>query len=260
MRLPLLAILILSVELSTVVVDAYGATPVARISSNVDETSIIEPGDPLEFKADSLTDEERCKWKVLPAFTKTGKPTYKVTLDELKRPTELTLFSRQATYNLTLYVWNDEDMVYVERTIVIGQSLTPIPNPTPPLNPQPPTAPQPPAEPQPTPLGLDKIVKDSVKKNVPASERDVALKLADAYKEGAKNLANGTWTVEEVISKQRDLNTKIPGYKSEVWRPVFKDLADALAAARDANKFNTQKQYVAAWAEISLAFFGAAGE
>lgn len=145
----------------------------------------------------------------------------------------------------------------IRRTLVVGGvTPKPPPKPTDPILPKPKPN-EPPPEPQPVPLGLGEIIKNSVKLNVPAHERPIALKIADAYKEGAKNLANGTWTIDKAIANQRDLNTKIPGYKADVWRPVFKDVADALAEARDNDKFSTQKQYVAVWAELSLAFFGA---
>lgn len=250
-----LSFLILVFEILNCLV-CYGGNPVARIGSNVDEIAAIEPGDPLEFTADAMTEKERCRWKVIPSVTQSGKPTFKVMPDKKT----MVLFSRTGTYLVTLYVW-DEDMAEVTRTVTVGKPTVVInPPPQKPMDPpipRPNDSPQPPPEPQPVPLGLSEVVKNSVKANVPATERSVALKIADAYKEGAKNLANGIWTVDKAIANQRDLNTKIPGYKADVWRPVFKDIADVLAKARDEDKFSTQKQYVAVWAELSLAFFGA---
>lgn len=232
-----------------------GAAPVARIGSNIEEQSIIEPGDPLEFEADSLTEKERCKWKVVPAFSQTGKPTYKLSGD--KRV--LTVFSRTGTYSITLYVWNDEDMAETVKTITVGKP-TIIVGPIPPIPRKPndpivPADPKPvPPDPLPVPLGLDKIIANAVRLNVPATERAFASKLAENYRVGATNIANGTWPIASAIKSQYDLNTKTPGYKSEFWTPVFKDVANVMAEARDAGQFTTQKQFVAIWAEMSYAF------
>lgn len=147
----------------------------------------------------------------------------------------------------------------IRRTLLIG-GVTPKPRPNDPIIPKPidPRPDDPKPDPLPIPLGLDKIIKESVRKNVPAAERAVATKLAEAYREGAKNLANGTWSLDKAITNQRDLNVKVPGYKADSWRGVFRDVADVLAAARDAGRFESQKQFVAVFAELSLAFAGAA--
>ncbi len=235
---------------------ALGASPVARIGSNIDEQSIIEPGDPLEFEADSLTEKERCKWKVIPAFSQTGKPTFKLSGD--KRV--LTVFSRTGTYAITLYVWNEEDMAETVRVITVGKPTTlvgpaPVPVPVPKVDQPPPKPdPVPVPDPLPVPLGFDKIIANAVRLNVPASERSVAANLAENYRVGATNIANGTWPIDKAIKNQLALNTATPGYKADVWRPVFKDVADRLAEARDSGQFTTQKQYVAIWAELSFAF------
>ena len=145
----------------------------------------------------------------------------------------------------------------IRRTLVVG-GAGPRPPPVPPKpnDPVDPGGPQP--DPLPVPLGLDKIIANAVRLNVPAAERAVAAKLAENYRVGATNIANGTWPIAIAIKNQIDLNTMTPGYKAEVWRPVFKDVADRLAAARDAGQFETQKHYVAIWAELSFAFSEAA--
>ncbi len=238
---------------------SFAGSPVARITSNIDEQSIIEPGDPLEFEADSLTEKERCKWKVTPAFSPTGKPTYKLSGD--KRV--LTVFSRTGTYAITLWVWDDTDLAETVRVITVGKPTIVVgPNPQPPPITPKPNEPVDPGgtrpDPLPVPLGLDKIVANAVRLNVPASERAFAAKLADNYRVGATNIANGAWPIATAIKSQLELNTKTPGYKADVWRPVFRDLADRLAEARDAGQFETQKHYVAIWAELSAAFAEAA--
>lgn len=227
----------------------FGASPIARIASNIDEQSIIEPGDPLEFEADSLTEKERCKWKVIPAFSQTGKPTYKLSGDRRV----LTVFSRSGTYAITLYVWNDEDMAETVKTITVGKP-TIIVGPPPKPDPVPPKPEPPVPDPLPSPLGLDKVIANAVRLNVPASERAFASKLAENYRIGATNIANGTWTITTAIKNQLALNTATAGYKADVWRPVFKDVADRLADARDAGQFETAKHYVAIWAELSFSF------
>lgn len=152
---------------------------------------------------------------------------------------------------------NNESGV-IRRTLLVG-GVAPRPHPNDPIIPKPidPRPDDPKPDPLPIPLGLDKIIKASVLKNVPAAERVVATKLAEAYREGAKNLANGTWPLDKAITNQRDLNVKVPGYKADSWRGVFRDVADVLATARDAGRFESQKQFVAVFAELSLAFAGA---
>ena len=243
---------------------AFAAAPVARIGSNIDEQSIIEPGDPLEFEADSLTEKERCKWKVIPAFSQTGKPTYKLSGD--KRV--LTVFSRSGTYSITLYVWTDEDMAETVKTITVGKPTVIVgPTPVPPITPKPnepvdPGGTRP--DPLPVPLGLDKVIANAVRLNVPASERPFAVKLAENYRIVATSLttdeAKKEWQADpaaafrKAIKTAADTNSSTPGYKEIIWRPVFKDIANALGEARAQGNFSTQKHIVAAFAEMSVAF------
>lgn len=138
----------------------------------------------------------------------------------------------------------------IRRTLVVG-GAGPQPPPKP-IDPVDPGGPKP--DPLPSPLGLDKVIANAVRLNVPAAERVFAAKLAENYRVGATNIANGTWPIDKAIKNQLELNTKTAGYKPDVWRPVFKDVADALAEARDAGKFSTQKHFVAIWAELSHAF------
>ncbi len=233
---------------------AFAAPPLARIGSTIEEDAIIEPGDPLEFTADSLAENDKCKWRVRPANTLTGKPTHKVSAD--KRT--LTIFSRVGRYDIRLTVWNAEDSVEAEQIITVGKP-TIIVGP-PPLTPQKPIDPiiPDPIDPLPESLGLSKIITDSVRLNVPVAERAFAAKLADNYRVGATNIANGTWPVATAIKSQFDVNTATPGYKDIVWRQVFRDISTRLAAARNAGQFTTQKQYVTAFAEIALGFAEAA--
>lgn len=230
------------------IASVFGAVPVARIGSNIEENAIIEPGDPLEFTADSLTDKEKCKWKVLPANTLTGKPTHKISAD--KRT--LIIFSRVGRYDIRLSVWNDEDMVDVERTITVGKPTIVVG--PPPKPDQPPPKPDPIPDPLPIPFGFDKVIANSVRLNVPASERGVAVKLAENYRIGATNIANGTWPIDKAIKNQSEMNLATPGYKRDVWSPVFKDIADRLADVRSEGQLVTQKHYVAVWAELSFGF------
>lgn len=145
----------------------------------------------------------------------------------------------------------------IRRTLIVGGFA---PKPIPPKTDDP-VVPRPdptPSDPLPQPLGLDKIIANSVRLNVPATERAFAAKLAVNYRDGAKNLANGTWPLTAAIKNQFAINTATQGYNEAVWRPVFKDIADRLAEARDAGKFQTQQHYVAIWAELSHAFAEAA--
>lgn len=141
----------------------------------------------------------------------------------------------------------------IRRTLVVGGTVgKPVPpKPIDPIlpKPDPPTPDQ-----SPELLGLDTIVANAVRLNVPASERAFAAKLATNYREGAKNIANGTWPLTLAIKNQFTANNATAGYSEAVWRPVFKDIADRLADARAAGKFQTQQQYVAIWAELSHAF------
>lgn len=150
---------------------------------------------------------------------------------------------------LVVPVGAKDESTIIRRTLLVGGVIQQ-PRPTDPIIPKP-DPPKP--DPIPTALGLVSVVKDSVLRNVPAAERAVAAKFATNYQEGAKQLANGSWSVDKAFTNQLALNRK-ETYKVESWLPVFRDVADVLAAARDAGKLTTQKQYVAAWAELSLAF------
>lgn len=147
-----------------------------------------------------------------------------------------------------------EETSVIRRTLIVGGIAgSPKPQPPKPQDPVDPIGPKP--DPLPSPLGLDKAVANAVRLNVPASERAFAAKLAENYRVAATNIANGSWPVEQAIKKLLDLNTRTAGYKADVWRPVFKNIADVLADARDQGKFTaTQKDYVAMCMELSLAF------
>lgn len=142
-----------------------------------------------------------------------------------------------------------DEAAVIRRTLVVGGS-----GPRPPPKPDPPKPDPPAPDPLPQPLGLAAIVANAVRLNVPASERAFAAKLAENYRVGATNIANGTWPVASAIKNQLELNTKTPGYKPEIWRGVFRDVADKLAEARDAGQFETQKHFVAVFSELSFAF------
>lgn len=146
----------------------------------------------------------------------------------------------------------------IRRMLLIKDTKsTPLPPTKPTPTPQPPTPPpgQPTPQPEELTFGLIKVVKDSVQKNIPANKQILVLDLAKAYKEGAESLAKGIWAPENAISNQRNINQAIAGYDAVLWNPVFVDIANCLGTARSNGKLQTAKQWTAAYAELSIAFF-----
>lgn len=264
-RVSLMALLLKAVLL---VSQVFGGQPVARIGG-VEDHVVIEPGDPLEFTADTLAMDESCKWEVLPAQTKSGKATHRISPD--KRT--LVVFSRVGTYTLTLYVWNKDDLAKATRTIVVGAANPGPDKPTPDITPKPPP-PDPnggqddPVEPGSSPFGLVSLVKASVAKHIPKEQRKVAGGLAIAYRDGAKKMTPlrdavtgeelpAEWPLSKIFENQRALNHKVSGFDSATWLPVFQDIAKRLTELRADGKFASAKDAAAIWSELSLAFFGA---
>lgn len=238
----------------------FGAGPVARISSNVEDVTVIEPGDPIELTADGLQEGENCKWEIVPAMTQSGKVTFKMNDDQ----TGATLYSRMGEYRVTLYVWKNKDLAKTTKVFRIGgvppQTPTvpqqPIPIPQPPIVLQPPGPTPTPIPPQEVPTyGLVEVVRASILKNVPPTERHFAIDIAKAYQQGADSIAKGIWTVDKIPAMQGQLNRAIPGYNAAIWTPVGVDVANMLGVARNAGRLTTAQQWAAAWAELSLAFF-----
>jgi hypothetical protein len=154
-----------------------------------------------------------------------------------------------------------EESMVLRRLLHLKGPQPPPPYPTPPTPPLPPVPPPPvpPTTPVPNLFGLDVVVRNATR-SIPPDKRIFALKLADAYRDGAKKLVdpNSGWTVTNVIEKQRDYNKTIAGYDGTIWTPVFVAIANELGEHRAAGRFSTKEHYVAAWAELSLAFSGAA--
>lgn len=255
---------------------AYGESPVAiiRLPKEIEEAQQdVVPGDPIDLDGRSSVDAKVFRWKVEPAVLPSGRPTYKVSEDKKT----LTLYSREGVYRVTLMVANDEDIADSVRVVVVGkgssQQKPPAPQ-EPKVVPVPDTKPPPP-EINPTadsPLpekklfGLTEIVKASVQKNVPASQRKTAQLLAEAYRHGAESIAKGQWSTAtvvgpdgkkkiEVITRQSALNHTVSGYSDEVWAPVFKDVANKLGELIAAGKLSDSRQWALAWSEMSLGFY-----
>lgn len=134
-----------------------------------------------------------------------------------------------------------------------GSGPTP-PAPVPPTDPVPPTpGPTPPTPPAPDPLaGFPAEVRDAAVRLVPADAIFRAGAVALAYKDGAKALGDGLWTVKTAPEKQRELNSAAMGTDRPKWKAWSDWIGAKLGEEDSAGRLSTEAQVAAKWAQISL--------
>ena len=137
----------------------------------------------------------------------------------------------------------------------------PVDPPRPPRPPQPPTdPPQPPTPPTDGDIdglfGLAPKVRDKVNELVPAEYRDIAKKLADAYRRAAEEVIDGKLTVANAARRLRELNGEALTTKAErdAWKPFLDWLGKEMGTLATSGKLTSAKDVVAALSEISLGF------